>query len=113
MNIKDLNPYKRLFEDLIEVFPISSLEFDIQSSNDPLIKKRYNRLLDAENKILDFRYKKIIHNTGILGIYSLFDVCYGDVIRWILEDPSAKRPDNWRINTVYKEKIERQINDNK
>lgn len=108
MNIKKLDPYKRIFEDLIEIFPISSMEFDIQESSDPLIKKLYNKLLDAENQILDLRYKTIIHNSGILGIYALFDVCYSDIIRWMLSDISneilqPKKPENWRINIVYKE----------
>ena len=108
MNIKNLDPYKKEFKEFLELMPVSKLEFSIQISSDPLIKKLYHQLLAADHEIMDPYYKSVIHNAGILGIYTLVDPCYGDVIRWILSDvtkeeikPKVARL--WRINTVYKE----------
>jgi len=108
MNIKNLNPYKKEFKELLEIMPVSKLEFSLQSASDPFINILYHQLLGADQQVLDPYYKPIIHKAGILGIYCLMDPCYGDIIRSILagvpkEYINAKVPRLWRINTVYME----------
>ena len=108
MNIKNLDPYKKEFKEFLEIMPVSQMEFTIQSSGNPLIKKLYDQLLAAKHEIQDPYYLEIFHKAGILGIYVFMDPCYGDVIRWMLSDVTkeeinAKPSRLWRINTVYME----------
>jgi len=105
MNIKRLDPYKRVFEYFIDTLPLAQMEGDIQQSNDPLISKLYQSILSADQQASNPRYKPIFHKIGILGSYALVDVIYGDYIRWILSqvknvDPQAKGPGHWRVNNL-------------
>jgi len=106
MNIHKLDEHKRIVEDLIDTLPVSQMEFDIQQSSDPLVNKLYQCILSADQQTINPRYKVIYHKIGILGTYALFDVCYGDYIRWILSqiknvDLQAKWPDHWRVNEEF------------
>lgn len=103
MNIKRLDPYKGLFVYFVDTLPLDAMEFDIQQSNDPLIKQLYKSLNEAEKTTNDKRYREINRKMGILGIYCLFDGIYSDFIRWMLSqiqgiDLKAKNPEHWRVN---------------
>ena len=103
MNIKELDKFKRVAEYFVDTLPLDAMEFDIQESNDPLIKRLYNSLLDTDQLIDNPRYKILVHNFGIVQIYVLFDVCYAEPMRWILAqsrgvDIQVINPENWRIN---------------
>lgn len=105
MNIKSLNPYKRVFEYFIDTLPLAGMEFDIQQSSDPLIKALYNSIIHVDHTTDHLRIRPIYHKLGILGTYSLYDVIYGDYIRWLLSqvqgiDLQAKEPEHWRVNNL-------------
>ena len=105
MNIKRLDPYKKVFEYFIDTLPLDAMEFDIQQSSDPLIKRLYNSILYVDHNTNHLRYRPIYHKIGILGTYTLYDVVYGDYIRWILsriegQDLQAKEPEKWRVNNL-------------
>ena len=105
MNIKRLDPYKKVFEYFINTLPLDAMEFDIQQSSDPLIKRLYNSILYVDHNTNHLRYRPIYHKIGILGTYTLYDVVYGDYIRWILsriegQDLQAKEPEKWRANNL-------------
>lgn len=109
INIKTFDKYKKVFEDFIEVLPLKEMEENIQNSNDPFVNKLYQSVISAEQQTKDPRYKKIYHNIGIIGIYSLFDIVYSDYIRWIFSQTknlnfNAKPPNFWRINKIMEEK---------
>ena len=118
INIKRLGPHKKVFEYFVDTLPLAQMEGDIQQSNDPLISKLYQSILSADQQINNPRYKQIYHKIGILGTYTLFDVCYGDYIRWILSqvknvDLQAKRPDQWRVNNLEVKNMSEYISTNK
>jgi len=105
MDIKMLDNQKKIMEYFIDTLPLEQMEFDIQQSNDPLISKLYQSIISVDQQTIDLRYKNIYHKTGIIGIYSLFDVVYSDYLRWILFnikdiDFQAKPPDRWRVNEI-------------
>lgn len=104
MNVKELDQYKRLYEELLVLIPISKLEFDIQASGDPLAVDLYLQLLDAEKLIYqNMRAKDLFHKTMILAITSLKDPVYADPLKWIMSRVDMKRHNvknskDWRIN---------------
>jgi len=103
--IKQLGAYKRVFEYFVDTLPLAKMESDISQSSDPLVSKLYQLILSADQQTNNPRYKAIYHKIGILGTYALFDVVYGDYIRWILSqvknvDPQAKGPEHWRVNNL-------------
>jgi len=104
MNVKELDQYKRMFEEVLDLVPISKLEFDIQTSGDPLMRDLYQQLLEAEREIYqNMRAKDLFHQTMILAIYSLKDPVYADPLKWIMSRVDmrnhVKAPKNWRVNT--------------
>lgn len=106
MNIKRLDSYKRVFEYFVDTLPLAQMEGDIQQSSDPLVSKLYQSILSADQQTNNPRYRAIYHKIGILGTYTLFDVVYGDYIRWILSqikdiDLQAKMPGHWRVNEEH------------
>lgn len=107
MNIKKLDPYKKLFVNFINLMPIESMEFDIQNNNDSLIKQMYKSLIISLEDITDKREKKILYKLGISSIYSQLDPVYGEPIRWILSQLDFSNvnvipPREWRINKEVK-----------
>ena len=109
MNIKRLDNYKRIFEYFIDTLPLIQMENDIQQSNDPLVSKLYQSIISVDQQITNPRYKVIYYKIGILGTYTLFDVIYGDYIRWIISqvkdiDLQAKPPNLWRCNEIIKDR---------
>jgi hypothetical protein len=104
MNPKELDQYKRLFEEILELIPISKLEFSIQASGDPLMMVLYHHLMVAENEInQNQRAKDLFRKTMILAIYSLKDPVYADPLKWIMSKINMKKynvkaPKEWRIN---------------
>ena len=109
MDIKKLNPHKEEFLEFLEFLPISSMEEDIKSSYDHLIKHLYGKLICCVDESRDSRYKKIYHDLGICSIYALIDPMYGDPVRWLLHevkkssfDIEAKPFRFWRVNNTNK-----------
>ena len=85
MNPKELDQYKRLFEEVLDLVPISKLEFSIQTAGDPLMAELYHQLVDAEREIYqNQRAKDLFHQTMIILIYSLKDPVYADPLKWIM-----------------------------
>lgn len=105
MNPKELDQYKRLFEEVLDVIPVSKLEFSIQTSGDPLMAELYHQLVDAEREIhQNMRAKDLFHKTMVILIYSLKDPVYADPLKWIMAKMDMKKynlrvPKQWRINT--------------
>ena len=105
MNIKELDQYKRMFEEILSQISIEKLEFSIQASGDSLAVDLYNQLLDTEREIYqNVRAKDLFHKTMVLAIYSLKDPVYADPLKWIMSKIDIKKynlraPKNWRINT--------------
>lgn len=105
MNPKELDLYKRVFEELLDRIPISKLEFSIQASGDPLAVDLYHQLMDAEREIYqNMRAKDLFHKTMVLMIYSLKDPVYADPLKWIMSKINMNKynlrtPKNWRVNS--------------
>ena len=104
MNPKELDQYKRMFEDILELIPIYKLEFSISASGDPLAVDLYHQLMGAERQIYkNMRAKDLFHKTMILAIYSLKDPIYADPLKSIMSKIDMKKynvkaPKEWRIN---------------
>ena len=104
MNIKEMDQYKRMFEDILAQISIGKLEFSIQASGDPLAVDLYNQLVDAEREIhQNMRAKDLFHKTMVLLIYSLKDPVYADQLKFIMSKIDMKKynvkaPREWRIN---------------
>jgi len=105
MNPKELDEYKRLFEEVLDLVPISKLEFSIQTSGDPLMAELYHQLRCAVAQInQNKRAKDLFHQTMVILIYSLKDPVYADPLKWIMSKMDMSRynlrvPKQWRINT--------------
>ena len=105
MNIKELDKFKHISLFFVDTLPLEKMECDIQTSKDPLIKALYNNLIDGTHLVDKHRYREIYHKFGIVWIYTLFDPCYSDFIRWMINeiegaDLQLKNPKNWRVNTA-------------